>query len=146
MDRLTASQRSNNMAQIRSKDTKPEKRVRSIAHAMGLRYRLHRSDLKGKPDLVFPKYRIAIFVHGCFWHQHPCCKRAALPKTHIKFWKNKLNRNIERDSAAIEHLQSEGWRVEVIWECETKNPLHIQSRLERIFFKKRPKRTKAKDL
>lgn len=127
------------MARVRGKDTGPEVRVRRTAHALGLRFRLHRKDLKGSPDLVFSKHRVAIFVHGCFWHQHPGCKRAKMPATQRDFWKTKLTRNAVRDRECISQLKSEGWRVEVIWECETKKPDEIRKRLERIFFGSRSK-------
>lgn len=109
------------MARIASKNTKPEMIVRRMAHAMGYRYRLHRRDLPGKPDLVFPSRRAIIFVHGCFWHRHPdpSCKDATLPKSRRDYWVPKFARNEERDQQHIESLTAEGWRVLVIWECET---------------------------
>lgn len=134
MDRLSPSQRSMLMARVRGKNTGPELRVRSAAHAMGLRFRLHRRDLKGTPDLVFPKYNVAIFVHGCFWHQHRGCKRASMPQNREGFWRAKLRKNVERDIETRSQLRSAGWRVETIWECETKDPSTIRKHLERIFF------------
>ena len=109
------------MRAIRSKDMKPEMRVRRLAHGMGYRFRLHRKDLPGKPDLVFPSRRAVIFVHGCFWHQHPApsCKEARLPKSNLDYWKPKLERNQTRDAAHSAALEAGGWRVLVIWECET---------------------------
>lgn len=109
------------MRAIRSKDMKPEMRVRRLAHAMGYRFRLHRKDLAGKPDLVFPSRRAVIFVHGCFWHQHPdpSCKDARLPKSNLEYWKPKLERNQRRDTQNQAELEGGGWRVLVIWECET---------------------------
>ena len=133
MDRLTSSQRSAVMARIQRKDTTPEMRVRTIAHAMGLRFRLHRGDLKGTPDLVFPKHKTALFVHGCFWHRHPGCKRASMPQTREEFWRKKLAQNVARDAEATLQLSSEGWRVQIIWECETKDPAQIRKRLEKMF-------------
>jgi DNA mismatch endonuclease, patch repair protein len=127
------------MAQVRGKDTQPEIRVRKVAHAMGLRFRLHRRDLKGTPDLVFVKYRVAIFVHGCFWHQHPHCGRASMPKSRSDFWRKKLKRNVERDARARWELEKAGWRVETIWECETKDGILIKNRLKRIFRSSLPK-------
>jgi DNA mismatch endonuclease (patch repair protein) len=133
MDRLSPSQRSRVMARVRGKDTQPELRVRKLAHSMGLRFRLHRRDLPGTPDLVFPKYHLAVFIHGCFWHQHQNCKRATVPATQIEFWRTKLARNVARDSKAISELKAQGWRVEVIWECETKPPALLRERIDQIF-------------
>jgi DNA mismatch endonuclease (patch repair protein) len=122
-DKLTAIERSRNMASIRSKGMKPELAVRKAAHALGFRFRLHRKDLPGKPDLVFPKYRAVIFVHGCFWHQHPepRCLDGRPPKSNLDYWRPKLARNVERDAASKAMLQEQGWRTLVIWECETKD-------------------------
>ncbi|WP_246231805.1 very short patch repair endonuclease [Sinorhizobium alkalisoli] len=108
------------MARIASKNTKPEMIVRRMVHAMGYRYRLHRRDLPGKPDLVFPSRRAVIFVHGCFWHHHPdpACKDAVLPKSRTDYWSPKLARNEERDKQHVEALAAEGWHVLIIWECE----------------------------
>ena len=111
------SVRSRNMRAVRGKHTKPELIVRRAAHALGLRYRLFRSDLPGRPDLTFPKWRTVIFVNGCFWHQHAGCSRSKLPKTNAQFWKSKLRRNVARDKMNYELLQEEGWRVLILWEC-----------------------------
>lgn len=107
------------MAAIRGKDTTPELVVRRLAHCMGYRFRLHRKDLPGKPDLVFPGRRKAIFVHGCFWHQHPGCRFATRPKTREQFWASKLDGNAARDQETQRGLTEQGWQVLVIWECET---------------------------
>ena len=120
-DIVTAEHRSKIMSMIKGKNTKPEMLVRSVCHEMGLRYRLHRKDLPGKPDLVFPKHRLCIFVHGCFWHRHPGCKYAYTPKSRLDFWLPKLARNVERDLAAQQALQALGWRVAIVWECHTKD-------------------------
>jgi DNA mismatch endonuclease (patch repair protein) len=120
MDRISPEERSRIMSHIRSKDTKPEKRLRSLLHRLGFRFRLHRKDLPGTPDIVLPKYRTVIFVHGCFWHQHPGCKKATLPRSNVEFWKNKLEKNIERDKEVEKKLIETGWNVIVIWECEIK--------------------------
>ena len=106
------------MAAVRSKDTEPELLVRRLVHGMGYRYRLHRPDLPGKPDLVLPGRRKIIFVHGCFWHQHTGCARSALPKSHANYWKDKLVKNVQRDAEAIRMLRDRGWKVLVIWECQ----------------------------
>lgn len=120
-DIVTPEHRSKIMSMIKGKNTKPEMLVRSVCHEMGLRYRLHRKDLPGKPDLVFPKHRLCIFVHGCFWHRHPGCKYAYTPKSRLDFWLPKLARNVERDLAAQQALQVLGWRVAIVWECHTKD-------------------------
>ncbi len=106
------------MSRVRSKDTKPEMFVRRLVHGMGYRYRLHRGDLPGCPDLVFPSRRAVIFVHGCFWHRHRGCPHARLPKSRVAFWEAKLEGNRRRDEENIERLRALGWRVLVIWECE----------------------------
>jgi len=122
--------RSANMSAIRSKDTKPELRVRRIAHAMGLRFRLHRSDLPGSPDLVFPRHHLAMFVHGCFWHGHGCKRGGSGPKSNTGYWGPKINRTKERDAAAKEALEAAGWRVAVLWECEMKNDESLKSQIK----------------
>lgn len=119
MDTLTVAQRSERMARIRSKDTAPEMRVRKLVHGLGYRFRLHRRDLPGCPDLTFPSRRKVIFVHGCFWHSHEGCKVANQPKSNSAFWQGKFARNKARDIMNVERLQSEGWEVLTIWECET---------------------------
>lgn len=113
--------RSKNMRAIKSANTKPELIVRRYLHASGLRFRLHRNDLPGKPDIVLPKYRAVVFVHGCFWHRHPDCKFAVMPLTRRDFWEEKLDKNVKRDKKHIIELVSMGWKVFVIWECEVKN-------------------------
>lgn len=109
------------MASIRSVDTRPERALRRLVHGMGYRYRLHRRDLPGKPDLVFRSRRAVVFVHGCFWHGHEGCSLARLPKSRVDFWKKKLDGNRERDSRVIAELKAMGWRVLVVWECELKD-------------------------
>lgn len=106
------------MSRIGGKDTKPELLLRRALHALGLRYRLHGKDLPGKPDLVFPKHRAVVFVHGCFWHRHQGCKVATSPKSNIEFWQAKFSRNVQRDAANVAALERRGWRVFVAWECE----------------------------
>lgn len=110
--------RSEIMARIPSKNTSPEIFVRSYLHKIGLRFRIHRKDLPGTPDIVFPSRRIAVFVNGCFWHLHEGCKYAHIPSTHRDFWNEKLRKNVERDKANHAALESAGWRVIVVWECE----------------------------
>ena len=117
------------MAAIRSKDTAPELLVRRSAHRLGYRFRLHRRDLPGKPDLVFPRLRKAIFVHGCFWHQHADCREGRVPGTNRSYWGPKLARTVERDRLAVEALRSSGWDVLTIWECEMGDPSALSARL-----------------
>lgn len=119
MDTISKERRSWNMSRIRSTDTRPEKAVRSLLHRMGYRFRLHRKDLPGRPDIVLPKHRTAIFVHGCFWHRHRRCQYAYTPKSRRDFWENKFAGNLARDKKARQMLRRLGWRVIVIWECET---------------------------
>jgi DNA mismatch endonuclease, patch repair protein len=126
MDSMTVAERSERMARIRSKDTKPELRVRQLLHRLGYRFRLHRKDLPGSPDLVFPSRRKVIFVHGCFWHAHDACKVANRPKSRQSFWDSKFKRNRLRDIANQKALRQHGWRVYTVWECETK----AEARLE----------------
>ena len=118
MDRISKEHRSWNMSRIQSRDTKPEKTVRSILHGLGYRFRLHRKDLPGKPDIVLARYNSVIFVHGCFWHRHKNCKNASIPKTKKTFWEEKFKANVERDIKVKNELKSNGWRVLVVWECE----------------------------
>ena len=108
------------MSRVRDRDSLAERTVRSLIHKLGYRFRLHRKDLPGSPDIVLPKFHSVVFVHGCFWHKHEGCKRATLPKTNRTFWRNKLDGNVERDKRVVELLQNKGWRVLLVWECETK--------------------------
>ena len=117
-DIFSKAKRSEVMARIRSRDTNPEKAVRSLLHGMGYRFRLHRRDLPGTPDIVLPRYRTVVFVHGCFWHSHKGCKYAYQPKSRTEFWKRKLQLNVERDQIVESELTEAGWNVGIIWECE----------------------------
>ena len=130
MDTLTLEKRSWNMGRICSKDTKPEKAVRSLLHKSGYRFRIHRKDLPGKPDIVLPKFKTVIFVHGCFWHRHEGCKYAYTPKSHQEFWQAKFKGNIKRDKKNRDELERLGWKVTVIWECEIKNLTFVHNRIE----------------
>ena len=123
MDIWSNDKRSLVMSHIRSKDTKPEMAVRSLLHKMGYRFRLHKRELPGCPDIVLPKYNSVIFVHGCFWHLHEGCWDGTIPKTQHEKWKLKLERNVERDKLHYEELQKMGWKVLVIWECEVEKQL-----------------------
>jgi len=121
MDRISPEKRSEIMSRIKGKDTKPELVVRRLLHRMGYRFRLHRKDLPGKPDVVLPKWRTVVFVHGCFWHGHDC-PRGSGPATNAEFWREKIRRNKERDERATAELEAAGWAVKTVWECELKNP------------------------
>lgn len=131
MDILTPAERSRVMSRITGKNTGPERVVRSLLHRLGFRFRLHRRDLPGKPDLVLPGRNAVIFVHGCFWHRHQGCKDATIPKTNTAFWLNKLNRNVERDLKAAAALKAAGWGVLYVWECETNDLDTLADRLTR---------------
>jgi DNA mismatch endonuclease, patch repair protein len=123
-DVLTAAQRRLNMSRIRGRDTKPEMLIRQGLHARGFRYRLHVSNLPGRPDLIFPKYRTIIFVHGCFWHGHDCAM-FHLPSTRVEFWSSKINANRQRDKKSCTALLEQGWRVLIIWECVLRGPSRL---------------------
>lgn len=125
-DFLTPIERSERMARIRSRDTHPEVALRRALHRRGLRFRVNVKTLPGKPDIVFARYRTALFVHGCFWHRHAGCKIASNPKSNVKFWQDKFARNVSRDRRVRRELSAAGWRVIVVWECQ----LHTKARLE----------------
>lgn len=135
-DTLTPAQRSERMSRVRGKNTAPEMKLRRLIHGMGYRYRLHVSDLPGKPDLVFPSRHAVIFMHGCFWHRHANCKLARLPKSKLDFWEIKLEENRQRDLRYRERLMAMGWRVLIVWECELQNLDHV-SRVVREFLGER---------
>lgn len=120
MDTISIKKRSWNMSRIKSKDTSPELRVRKILTELGFRYRLHVNTLPGKPDLVLKKYKTAIYINGCFWHQHKGCKRSSLPKSNVDYWTPKLKRNIEKQKEDLQLLKDSGLNPLLIWECETK--------------------------
>ncbi len=129
MDRISKARRSANMSRIRSKNTKPELLVRKALWSLGYRYRIHYKELPGKPDIALTRLKIAIFVHGCFWHRHKNCIEASKPKTNSEFWENKIRMNIERDKRNISLIKDLGWKVIVVWECELKNDLDINRKL-----------------
>ena len=132
-DKFSKEERSSIMAKVRSENTKPEMKVRKLLHSLGYRFRLHRRDLPGKPDIVLPKYKAVVFVNGCFWHGCPTCRHAKIrPKNNADYWNKKLDRNIQRDKDNYQKLQQLGWRVIVVWECETKdkNIPYLQERLK----------------
>lgn len=129
LDHLSPELRTRHMRGIRRQHTKPELVVRRLAHAMGFRFRLHRKDLPGSPDLVFPRYRKAIFVHGCFWHGHEGCRYGTVPKTRTEWWLAKLANNRSRDARAVERLSDLAWTSMTIWECETRRPEGLSERI-----------------
>ena len=137
VDRITPAQRSENMRRIRGKNTIPEKRVRSALFRFGWRFRLHRKDLPGTPDLVFVGLRKVIFVHGCYWHGHRGCKYAKLPQTNRAFWRSKIHRNQVRDRAALRTLKQLGWKSLVVWTCELRRHDRVQWRDVRFFLGRR---------
>lgn len=121
------------MSRIRSKDTGPEKKVRSLLHQMGYRFRIHVKSLPGQPDIVLPKYKKIIFVHGCFWHLHKGCRDGTIPKTQHKKWKTKLEQNVERDKTHTKQLRGKGWKVIVVWECEAEKKIDkVERKLSRF--------------
>ena len=132
VDVHSKKQRSYNMSQIKSKNTKPEIHVRSLVHRMGYRYSLHRKDLPGKPDLVLVKHKKVIFVHGCFWHMHKCRYGKVKPATNVKFWQSKREANVARDKRNLLKLRKKGWKVLVIWECQTRNSEHLFDKLSKF--------------
>ena len=130
-DNIDPARRSANMRNIKSEDTKPELRVRKLVHSLGYRYRLHRKDLPGKPDLVFPSRKRVIFVHGCFWHQHnsSSCKISRKPKSNQTYWNEKLRKNMARDAENQKKLRESGWDAMIIWECETDSQPELEQKL-----------------
>lgn len=129
MDIVSKEKRSRMMSGIKGKNTKPELLLRSALHKLGFRFRIQRKDLPGKPDIVLPKYKTIIFVHGCFWHRHPGCKSAYTPKSNIEFWTNKLEGNVIRDRLTEKALEEMGWRILIVWECEVKTLVENNARL-----------------
>jgi DNA mismatch endonuclease (patch repair protein) len=132
MDVYGKRKRSEIMARVKGQDTKPEILVRAIVHSLGYRFRLYRRDLPGNPDITLPKHRKVIFVHGCFWHGHKRCPRAARPTTNIAFWRKKLDSNIDRDRHNIGQLRKDGWRVLVVWQCQTRKPETLKRALSKF--------------
>ncbi len=128
-DTIPSDERSWLMSRIKSADTQPEMIVRSTLHRLGFRFSLRRRDLPGKPDVVMRKWKCVIFVHGCFWHRHPGCPIATMPKSRIDFWQDKFRRNVERDTRVKTQLEDMGWKVVVVWECETRDRLALATRL-----------------
>jgi DNA mismatch endonuclease (patch repair protein) len=129
MDFLTSEKRGQLMSRVRGRDTKPELAVRKMVRQLGYTFKTHRRSLPATPDIVFPKLRKTILVHGCFWHRHYRCKKASVPKTRALFWANKFRRNKERDRAKLRELRAQGWEALVLWECEIENPGKIRERI-----------------
>lgn len=132
MDIWNKNKRSEVMSKIRSKDTKPERILRSRLFKLGYRFRLNKKGLPGKPDIVLPKYKVVIFVHGCFWHYHQLCPEGRIPSTNTPFWQAKLTKNTDRDERNVKALTDIGWDVIVVWECELKNELKISQKIKQI--------------
>ena len=130
MDIYSREKRSDIMSRVKATDTSPELTVRRMLYNLGYRFRVHRNDLPGKPDIVLPKYKAAIFVHGCFWHHHRGCKKSKLPETNANFWRKKILDNVSRDKRTTRELRKKGWKVLVIWECQPEASLH--ERLDRF--------------
>lgn len=138
MDTLTIEQRSERMRRVRQAGTKPELVVRRLLHAMGFRYRLHRRDLPGRPDIVLASRRTALFVHGCFWHRHQGCSRATTPRTNTQYWLPKFAENEARDARVVSALAAAGWCVRIVWECETTQPQELGASLQEFLIRSRP--------
>jgi DNA mismatch endonuclease (patch repair protein) len=124
--------RSRMMAGIGGRNTKPERLLRSALHTRGFRFRLHARDLPGRPDILLPRYRAAILVHGCFWHRHPGCRYATTPATRPEFWQEKFAGNVRRDVAAVAALRERGWRVAIVWECGLRSAARVEATVDRV--------------
>jgi len=142
-DVFTKAKRSQVMSRIKGGDTKPERAVRSLLHRLGYRFRLHRSDLPGRPDIVLPRFQTALFVHGCFWHRHKDCRYAYTPKSRPMFWLKKLEANAARDSWVRKQLGGLGWRVITVWECDLRQPAKLSERLDELLSHQKSKYFKA---
>jgi len=134
------------MAAVKSRDTAPELVVRSLLHKAGFRFRLHRKDLPGNPDVVLPKYGAVVLVHGCFWHQHQGCKHAARPSSHRDYWQLKLDRNVARDEKNLVELSALGWKVLVVWECETKDKAALSETILSFLSEQTPNKVVSTDV
>ena len=132
MDHLTKKKRGWNMSRIRNRDTGPERAVRKTLSVMGFKYRLYAKQLAGKPDIIIKKNKTAIFINGCFWHQHKGCKRKTMPKGNRDYWKPKLERNVAKQKADIKALIKDDWKVDIVWECETRDEDKLKKKLQKI--------------
>jgi len=130
MDVMSMEKRSALMSRIKGVDTKPEKAVRSLLHSLGYRFRLHRRDLPGTPDVVLPRHRAVVMVNGCFWHRHECGAGSRTPRSNVEFWESKFERNVERDARVAAELRGLGWKVVTVWECECRDVEALAARLE----------------
>lgn len=135
MNGLTPEQRSKLMSRVRDKDTQPEIAVRRLIYGLGYRYRLHRRDLPGKPDLVFPGRKKVIFIHGCYWHRHACHRGQSMPSTNVGFWQAKFERTIRRDRVTKDKLRRQGWKCLVVWECQVKKQDRLKRRIKNFLDK-----------
>lgn len=133
-DIFSAAKRSDIMSRVRRKNTEPELRARSLLHRLGFRFRLHRDDLPGTPDIVLQKHKTVIFVHGCFWHRHEGCSSASMPRQNTEYWKTKFERNVRRDSNNVRELKNGGWRVLILWECELRGEMSEAKEKLNAFF------------
>jgi DNA mismatch endonuclease (patch repair protein) len=138
MDHVSPQLRSQMMSRVKNANTQPELKVRKILHGLGFRFRLHGKKLPGRPDIVLPRWRTVVFVHGCFWHRHPGCSRASTPSCKVQFWRKKFDANVKRDEAARKQLDALGWRVLVVWQCELSQPRALSLRLARSIRAGRP--------
>lgn len=143
-DIMTQEERSERMSRVRNKDTRPEKLVRSLLHRMGYRFRLHGKKLPGKPDIVLPRHKKVIFIHGCFWHQHGICRPLSIPENNSDFWRQKFADNVRRDCEKLAALREAGWDVLVVWECETKDRAKLEGQLRSFMERKRATRLRVK--
>lgn len=142
-DTLSIAERSRLMAKIKGKNTAPERAVRSLLHRAGYRFRIHVRGLPGTPDVVLPKYRAVVFVHGCFWHRHRNCKIATMPQSHKKFWSEKFARNIANDARHRRKLRRLGWRVVTVWSCQLRHPERVLAKIEKAL---KPQIRRAADI
>jgi len=145
-DVFTTKKRSEIMSHIQGCNTGPERNVRKILHKMGYRFRLHRSDLPGKPDIVLPKYRTVIMVHGCFWHRHKGCRYAYTPKSRVEFWAKKFESNMSRDRIVKKKLQSIGWHIITVWQCEIRSPMLLGEKLDTMLKRNLDKQVQIRNI
>jgi len=131
VDTFSQSERAGIMRRVPARNSRPEIALRRLLHSLGYRFRLHRQDLPGSPDIVLPKHGLCIFVHGCFWHRHKNCRRASIPSTNVEYWEKKFAGNVERDKRNLRLLRARGWRTMVVWECELTDQRKLQRRIDR---------------
>lgn len=146
VDNLTIEQRKRAMSSVQQQNTKPEKIVRSLLHRSGFRFRKNVSSILGKPDIVLPKYKTIIFVHGCFWHQHAGCRKSRRPTTNIEFWNTKLDKNMKRDKQTETELKNLGWNILTVWDCEIKDEELLIEKLKNSLLAERPNKSKQLEI